>query len=176
MYMHIFKMIFSQLWSSTYSLVFVLCSPRRKSRLSFNSVRRTSGLWEERLSDSENMAEELNPEKPAGVSETLSSEKTNQDSRCRMEKPRWHGAGDPPQPHLDPPTPLHTDQAAAAESEWAGGHRTETVCVRERGSGAEEASGSRQEEVPRLHGSPGEQRGRLPDGHGWGQQSFYPTS
>ncbi|XP_034453051.1 MORC family CW-type zinc finger protein 3 isoform X1 [Hippoglossus hippoglossus] len=49
--------------------------------------KRKPGLWEEQPPDSENMAEEVNPEKPACVSETLSSEKTNQDSCCRMEKP-----------------------------------------------------------------------------------------
>ncbi|XP_053284049.1 MORC family CW-type zinc finger protein 3 isoform X2 [Pleuronectes platessa] len=51
------------------------------------SPKRKSGLREEQPPDSENMVEEMNPEKPACVSETLSSEKTNQDSRCRVEKP-----------------------------------------------------------------------------------------
>nr|XP_019942068.1 PREDICTED: MORC family CW-type zinc finger protein 3-like [Paralichthys olivaceus] len=62
-----------------------ILSPKRK--FLFNCVRKKSCLLEERLPDSENMAEEMNPEKPACVSETLSSEKTNQDSCWRMEKP-----------------------------------------------------------------------------------------
>ncbi|XP_062249652.1 MORC family CW-type zinc finger protein 3 isoform X2 [Platichthys flesus] len=51
------------------------------------SPKRKSGLREEQPPDSENMVEEMNPEKPACVSETFTSEKTNQDRHCRVEKP-----------------------------------------------------------------------------------------
>ncbi|XP_060935322.1 MORC family CW-type zinc finger protein 3 [Limanda limanda] len=67
--------------------------------------KRKSGLREEQPPDSENMVEEMNPEEPACVSETLSSEKTNQDSCCRVEKPGDTGQETPLNLTWTPPLP-----------------------------------------------------------------------
>lgn len=67
----------------TNSLAFVLCSHKRKSGSLLYRVKKKPCLWGEPQPDSENMAEEMNPEKP----NTLSLRKSKQDSSSRGEKP-----------------------------------------------------------------------------------------
>ncbi|XP_044061161.1 MORC family CW-type zinc finger protein 3 isoform X2 [Siniperca chuatsi] len=62
-------------------------SHKRKSGSLFYCVKKKPCLWEEQQPDSENMAEEMNPEKQRKKPETLSLEKTKQDSSSQVEKP-----------------------------------------------------------------------------------------
>ncbi|XP_053288697.1 receptor-type tyrosine-protein phosphatase C isoform X2 [Pleuronectes platessa] len=69
--------------------------------------KRKSGLLKVPPPDS---VEEMNPENPACVYETLSSEKTNQDSCCLMEKPGDTGEETPP--NLTSTRPLPSTQTS----------------------------------------------------------------
>lgn len=73
-------------------LAFVLCSYKRKSGPISSCVKKKPCLLKEQQPDSENMAEEVNPEKKTNTPEALSSEKTRQDRSSQAEKP-----GDMPQ-------------------------------------------------------------------------------
>lgn len=68
-------------------LAFVLHSLKRKSGSLFYCVKKKPCLRGERQPVSENMAEEMNPEKQTKIPETLSSGKTKRDSSSQVERP-----------------------------------------------------------------------------------------